>query len=43
MVFMQDNASIHIARVVKEWFNNSGIPVMEWPLYSPDLNLIEIM
>jgi transposase len=43
MVFMQDNASIHTARVVKEWFDNSGIPVMEWPPYSPDLNPIKIM
>jgi transposase len=40
---MQDNANIHITWVVKEWFDNSRIPVIEWPLYSPDLNPIKIM
>jgi transposase len=39
--FMQDNAPIHSARKVKEWFEDNGIPVMEWPPYSPDLNPIE--
>src|SRR5436189_6232601 len=43
LVFMQDNAPIHTAGKVKEWFENSGIPILEWPPYSPHLNPIEIM
>lgn len=39
--FMQDNAPIHSAHKVKQWFENHGIPVMEWPPFSPDLNPIE--
>ena len=40
---MQDNAPIYIARVIKEWFENSDIPIMEWLPYSPNLNPIEII
>jgi transposase len=43
MLFVQDNASIHTAKVVKDWFKNSGIPILESPPYSPDLNLIKIV
>ena len=40
--FMQDNASIHNAGKVKEWFTERGIRmVINWPPYSPDLNPIE--
>ena len=39
--FMQDNAPIHSAGLVRKWFQDHGIPVMEWPPYSPDLNPIE--
>ena len=41
LVFMQDNASIHTAKVVKDWFIEHGIPVEGWPPYSPDMNPIE--
>ena len=41
LIFMQDNALIHSAKKTKAWFQNMGIEVMEWPPYSPDLNLIE--
>jgi transposase len=41
LIFMQDNASIHTAKVVKKWFKDIGIPLLDWPPYSPDLNLIE--
>jgi hypothetical protein len=39
--FMQDNAPIHKAGLVRKWFRDHGIPLMEWPPYSPDLNPIE--
>ena len=41
LVFIQDNASIHTARLVKNWLKEEGIEVLEWPPYSPDLNPIE--
>lgn len=41
--FQQDNAPIHKARVVTEWFENHGYTVMDWPPYSPDMNPIENM
>jgi transposase len=40
-IFMQDNARIHTAGVVKDWLEEHGIWTMEWPPYSPDLNPIE--
>lgn len=41
LIFMQDNAPIHKAGVVLDWFTEQGIPLTDWPPYSPDLNLIE--
>lgn len=40
-IFMQDNAPIHTAHKVRDWFADRGIIVMNWPPYSPDLNPIE--
>jgi DDE superfamily endonuclease len=40
-VFMQDNASIHIAKKVAQWFEDNGILILDWPPYSPDMNPIE--
>ena len=40
--YMQDNASIHTALKVRQWFANRGIRLMlNWPPYSQDLNPIE--
>jgi hypothetical protein len=39
--FMQDNASIHTAEKVKEWFREQRVWCTDWPPYSPDLNPIE--
>jgi len=42
IVFVQDNCSIHTARVVKEWFEeHQEILVVPWPAKSPDLNPIQ--
>lgn len=40
-IFMQDNSPIHCARIVKDWLDDCGFEVMEWPPHSPDLNPIE--
>jgi hypothetical protein len=41
-VFQQDNAPIHTAQMVKQWFEEHGILwCQSWPSYSPDLNPIE--
>ncbi|EKG09167.1 transposase-like protein [Macrophomina phaseolina MS6] len=41
MLVMQDNASIHTAIKVRNWFKEKRITVIRWPAYSPDLNPIE--
>ena len=38
---MQDNAPIHTAKLSTEWLEAHGIATIDWPPYSPDLNLIE--
>jgi transposase len=42
-LFQQDNAPCHKAQVTRNFLENNGIDVMEWPPYSPDLNPIENM
>ncbi|KHJ77785.1 hypothetical protein OESDEN_22595, partial [Oesophagostomum dentatum] len=39
--FQQDNARIHVNRSTAAFLNEHSIPVLDWPPYSPDLNLIE--
>jgi transposase len=39
--FQQDNARIHTAVKVQEWFTRHAISLLEWPAHSPDLNPIE--
>jgi hypothetical protein len=41
LTFMQDGAPIHTARTIRNWFQEMGIPLIDWPPYSPDLNPIE--
>ncbi len=39
--FMHDGASPYRGLIIKDILREMGIRVIEWPPYSPDLNLIE--
>lgn len=38
MIYMHDNASIYTAVIIVDWLQNHGIPKLQWPSHSPDLN-----
>jgi len=38
---MHNNAPIHTAHLIRDFLRAYGIDVIDWPPYSPDLNLIE--
>ncbi len=40
-IFQQDLAPAHSAKATSTWFKHHGIPVLNWPANSPDLNPIE--
>lgn len=40
-IFQQDNDPKHTATIVKNYFRQSGVEVLDWPSQSPDLNPIE--
>ncbi|GFU02288.1 transposable element Tcb1 transposase [Trichonephila clavipes] len=40
-LFMDDNARPHRATIVDECLQSEDTTRMDWPAYSPDLNLIE--
>ena len=40
-IFQDDNCPVHRSHAVQEWFQNSNVPRITWPPYSPDLNPIE--
>ena len=39
--FQQDNASIHTAKITKDWLDAHNIELILWPPHSPDLNPIK--
>ncbi len=41
LIFQQDLAPAHRAKATSTWFKDHGIPVLNWPANSPDLNPIE--
>lgn len=40
-LFQQDNASVHVSRASKSWFEANSVKLLDWPARSPDLNPIE--
>jgi transposase len=40
-LYAQDNAPIHTAHSVRQWFDDRKVHLLSWPPYSPDLNPIE--
>lgn len=43
LVFQQDFAPVHGAKTTSNWFVDTGITVIDWPLNSPDLNPIDFV
>ena len=41
LIFQQDNARPHVARVCRQFLANHNIQPLDWPAYSPDLSPIE--
>ncbi len=41
IIFQQDNCPIHKASCVASYLRENRIEVLEWPAYSPDLNIIQ--
>ena len=41
MVFMQDNAPCHTARIVMDFLDENNVETLKWPPQSPDMNPIE--
>ena len=40
-IYQQDNCPIHVSKFSKNKFKEMGIETLDWPAYSPDINIIE--
>ena len=40
-ILMEDGAPVHRSNAPKKWREDNGVPKMDWPAQSPDLNPIE--
>ena len=40
-VFQQDNATMHVSQITKDWFEHHHIDVLDWPVCSPNCNPIK--
>jgi transposase len=40
-IYQQDNAKVHVSHETKTFFRDQGIPLLNWPARSPDLNPID--
>lgn len=40
-IFQQDNCPLHVSKYSRNFFTQENIKLLEWPPYSPDLNIIE--
>lgn len=41
VIFQQDNCPIHVSKETKNFIKNQNIRFLNWPPYSPDINIIE--
>ena len=41
IIFQQDNAPCHTAKIYKQWFEENNIKIISWPANSPDLKCRE--
>jgi len=39
--YQHDNCRCHVSKLIKQWFSERNMNVLDWPAQSPDLNLIE--
>ena len=42
-IYQIDNALIYILNLIKEWLKTHGVQTLDFPLYSPNLNLIKYL
>jgi hypothetical protein len=40
-MIQHDNARPHVARISTQFLEAEKVPVLPWPVYSPDMSLIE--
>ncbi len=41
VILQHDNCPVHKAEIVNDWLRDNQVLAIDWPSYSPDLNLIE--